>query len=172
MYRLSKQKNAQVCRVYCHTPSIYSSASCWGKSVFVWCHMVGTNQLNTCQWWNGLFFGNDSLQNLGLCYQLGHTSTSCPFPQAGPKNFLVFNMSGPHFITIDYCNCSDKPLKNQTQLLHEQWFPVTLSCLQTVSHSIASKHSTNLHCKARLVFMTTTTRSCDDLIMLAFPNLL
>ena len=41
----------------------------------------------------------------------GHTGTSCPFPQAGLKTFFVFDMSGPHSITIDYCNCGDKPLK-------------------------------------------------------------
>ena len=115
--RLSKWKNAQVCRVYCHAPSIYSSALHWGKSVSVWSHMVRTNQLNTCQWWNDLFFNNDS--------------------------YYVKN----------------------------GFWQLSLTC-KLFSHSIAPKHSMNLHCKAILVFMTTTTRSCDDLIMLAFPNLL
>lgn len=111
---------------------MYASASHTGQLAFVWSHVVGTNQLNTCQRWNGLFFDNDSLQNLGLRYQLGHYGTSCPIPQAGPKNFLVFDTSGPHFITIDYCNCGDEPLKSWTQVLREKWFPATLSRPQTV----------------------------------------
>jgi len=84
------------------------------------------------QRWNGLFFDNDSLQQLGLCYQVGHSGGVCPFPQAGPKNFVVLDISGPHFITIDYCNCGDEPLTNWVQLLREKWFPATLSCLQSV----------------------------------------
>jgi hypothetical protein len=93
---------------------------------------MGTNQLNICQRWTGLFFDRDSLQNLGLRYQLGHSGAYCPFPQAGPKNFLVFDTSGPHFITVDYCNCGDGALTNWRQLLREKWFPATLSRPQTV----------------------------------------
>ncbi|KIJ89496.1 hypothetical protein K443DRAFT_117906, partial [Laccaria amethystina LaAM-08-1] len=88
--------------------------------------------LHRIERWNGLFFDKDSLQNLGLRYQLGHSGASCPSPQAGPKHFLVFDTSGPHFITIDYCNCSNEPLKNWTQLLREKWFPATHSRPQTV----------------------------------------
>ena len=93
---------------------------------------MGTNRLNACQQWNGQFFDEDSLQNLGLRYQLGHSGASCPSPQAGPKHFVVFDTSGPHFITVNYCNCGDEPLNNRTQLLREKWFPATLSRPQTV----------------------------------------
>ena len=84
------------------------------------------------QRWNGLFFDNDSLQHLGLRYQVGHSGGVCPFPLAGPKNFVVFDISGPHFVTVDYCNCGDEPLTNRVQLLREKWFPATQSRPQTV----------------------------------------
>ncbi|KAN0111961.1 hypothetical protein V8E52_007979 [Russula decolorans] len=61
-----------------------------------------TLPLHCVERWNGQFFDKDSLQNLGLHYQLGHSGASCLCPQPGPKNFTVFDASGPHFITINY----------------------------------------------------------------------
>ena len=84
------------------------------------------------QQWNSEFFNKDSLQNLGLCYQVGHSEGPCPCPLSGPKNFVVFDITGPHSIMIKYCHCTEQPLLNWNQLLHEQWFPATLSRLQTV----------------------------------------
>lgn len=84
------------------------------------------------QKWNGEFFDKDTLQNLGYCYQLGHSGARCPCPQPGPKNFVVFDISGPHFVTIDYCQCCDEPLSSWHQLLRERWFPATLARPQTV----------------------------------------
>ena len=84
------------------------------------------------QQWNGEFSDKDSLQNLGLCYRVGHSDGRCPCPLAGPKHFIVFDITGPHSITINYCNCGEQPLSNWTQLLHERWFLATLSCPQTV----------------------------------------
>jgi hypothetical protein len=82
------------------------------------------------QRWNGDFFAKDSLQNLGLRYQLGHSGGRCPCPEPGPKNFVVFDISGPHWISVDYCRCGTLP--NYVQLLREKWFPATLSRPQTV----------------------------------------
>jgi hypothetical protein len=87
---------------------------------------------NLQQSWNGDFFMKDSLQNLGHRYQLGHSGAPCPCPHPGPKNFMVFDTSGPQSITISYCHCGDEPLPAWNQLLREQWFPATLSRPQTV----------------------------------------
>ena len=103
--------------------------------------------------WNGSFFVKATLQSLGLHYQLGHSGEPCPCPQPGPKNFVVFDISGPHHLTIDYCQCDDEPLLNWVQLLHERWFPAMLSCLQTVFsfdcletfHELTLQGKTNLY---------------------------
>jgi hypothetical protein len=137
----------------CHRPSSVSPfASCGGKSAVVTCemHLIPDNFK---QRWNGMFFDRDSLKNLGLCYQLGHAGDSCPLPQPGPKTFIVFDTSGPHLITINYCNCHDQPLPNHTQLLREKWFPATLTrpqtvftfdCLETF-HELTLQGKTNLY---------------------------
>ena len=84
------------------------------------------------QKWKENFFEKDSLLNLGYRYQLGHSGAPCPCPHPGPKNFVVFDISGPHFVAIDYCHCAVQPLSPWHQLLREGWFPATLSRPQTV----------------------------------------
>ena len=84
------------------------------------------------QRWNAQFFNKDSLQNLGHRYQLGHSGGRCPCPGTCPKNFTVFDVSGPHPVAVDYCQCGDQPLPMWNQLLHEGWFPATLARPQTV----------------------------------------
>jgi hypothetical protein len=105
------------------------------------------------QKWNGSFFVKTTLQTLGLRYQLGHSGAPCPCPQAGPKNFVVFDISGPHHLAIDYCQCGDEPLSNWVQLLRERWFPATLlrpqtvftfDCLETF-HELTLQGKTNLY---------------------------
>lgn len=84
---------------------------------------------------------------------LGHSGALCPCPQAGPKNFIVFDILGPHHLTIDYCHCRDEPLSNWVQLLCERWFPATVSHLQTVFafkclktfHELTLQGKTNLY---------------------------
>ena len=106
-----------------------------------------------CQRWTGKFFEKDSLQNLGLRYQLGHSSAPCPCPQPGPANFIVFDLSGPHNVSINYCQCGEEPLPFWTQLLCEGWFPATHSrpqtvftfdCLETF-HELTLQGKTNLY---------------------------
>ena len=116
-----------MCRSF---PCDVSFASCRGEPH----HMMVKHYSHDIvgQRWNGEFFDKDTLQNLGLCYQVGHSLGPCPCPLAGPKNFVVFDLTGSHSITIKYCNCGARPLSNWTQLLRERWFPATLSRPQTV----------------------------------------
>ena len=105
------------------------------------------------QKWNGSFFVKTTLQTLGLRYQLGHAGAPCPCPQAGPKKFVIFDISGPHHLTIDYCQCGDEPLTTWVQLLRERWFPATLSCPQSAFsfdcletfHELTLQGKTNLY---------------------------
>ncbi|KAF8493891.1 hypothetical protein F5888DRAFT_1617493, partial [Russula emetica] len=55
--------------------------------------------------WNGLFFTAVTLQSLGLRVQLGHGGAPCPLPSAGPENFCIFDTSGVHYISVDFCDC-------------------------------------------------------------------
>lgn len=106
-----------------------------------------------CQRWNGSFFEKDSLCNLGLRYQLGHSSSPCPCPHPGPANFIVFDLFGFHSVSIDYCQCQEEPLPVWRQLLREGWFPATLArpqtvftfeCLETF-HELTLQGKTNLY---------------------------
>ena len=105
------------------------------------------------QRWNGEFFSKDSLQKLRYWYQLGHSGAPCPCPHPGPKNLVVFDISGPHLVSIDYCHCDDQPLSAWHQLLSEKWFPATLlrpqsvftfDCLETF-HELTLQGKTNLY---------------------------
>ncbi|KDR76041.1 hypothetical protein GALMADRAFT_67759 [Galerina marginata CBS 339.88] len=88
--------------------------------------------LHRVERWNSSFFKKDSLSNLGLHYQLGHSSSPCPCPLPGPASFVVFDVSGFHTVSINYCQCGEEPLPVWKQLLCEGWFPATLSRPQTV----------------------------------------
>ena len=117
------------------------------------------------QRWNGEFFSTDSLQNLGYRYQLGHSGARCPCPHPGPKNFVVFDALGPHFVSIDYCDCGDQPLSAWRQLLRERWFPATLSRPQTVFtfDCLETFHELNLQGKTNLYdYYHTLLRRSDN----------
>jgi len=149
MQRLSKRENIKVsgmCRSFTSVPSF---APRRGKNHIRPNHMM----THFHQRWNGQFFDQDSLQNLGLSYQVGHADRACPFPLAGPKHFVVFDITGPHLVTFNYCNCGQQPLSSWTQLLCERWFPATLSRPQTVFtfdcleqfHELTLQGKTNLY---------------------------
>ena len=113
----------------------------------------------------GLFFDKDSLQKLGHRYQLGHSGGPCPCPEKGPMNFTVFDLSGPHSIAIDYCDCVNDPLPTWTQLLREGWFPATLSRPQTVFtfDCLETYHELTLQGKTSLYdFYYTLIRRSDN----------
>ena len=116
--------------MHCILASRTPFTSRWGTCWITWhCNLNHLTLLSVMEW---NFFDKDSLENLGHHYQLGHSGGPCPCPVAGPKNFTVFDLSGHHSISINYCNCVDNPLLTWTQLLREGWFPATLSCPQTL----------------------------------------
>ena len=51
------------------------------------------------------FFEKSNLGNAGLRIQLGHGGATCISPKQGPLAFTVVDVSGIHFITIDFCKC-------------------------------------------------------------------
>jgi len=85
------------------------------------------------QKWNGKFFSDSSLLELGALHQLGHNiSDPCPLP-SGPVNLTVLDLSGVHVIRVTYCFCEAagmnarlNPGARRCQLLRSCLFPATL----------------------------------------------
>lgn len=172
VYRLSKRKDAEVRRVYRHAPSSPSAASRRGKLAFVWSHVMGTNQLNVVSDGMACFSIRTHFKILDSATNLATPALPVHLLRLDPNTSLSSTppvpISSP--LTIAIAATSLRKIghsyyaKNGVQQPSLARKPFLLS--------IASKHSTNLLCKARLVYMTTTTHCCDDLIMLAFPILL
>ncbi|KAJ3968607.1 hypothetical protein EV361DRAFT_972718 [Lentinula raphanica] len=62
--------------------------------------------LDSIKRWNGLFFEDASLQDLGLRIQLGHPDGSiCPNPSPGPADFVIIHTNKIHRVSVDFCHC-------------------------------------------------------------------
>ncbi|KAM6490236.1 hypothetical protein JOM56_014213 [Amanita muscaria] len=70
--------------------------------------------LHRIEIWNGRFFA-----------VLGHGGASCPLPSTGPANFCIFDTSGIHYISVNFCDC--RIIHQRTQLLRARWFPATFN---------------------------------------------
>lgn len=103
--------------------------------------------------WNGKFFDQVSLQDLGQRYQLGHGGRECPCPKPGPPNFVVFHSTGVFRVNVDFCDCID-PLapSRRVQLIRAGWFPASYERPQTVLtfDVLNSFHQLNLQGKTTL----------------------
>ena len=82
------------------------------------------------QKWNGSFFNDTLLFELGASHQLGHDiDERCDLPSS-PIDLTIFDVSGIHVVRIKYCLCGgsrDKPVFCRCQLLRACWFPATFS---------------------------------------------
>jgi hypothetical protein len=94
------------------------------------CLLFAVPYYSFSQKWNGLYFDDTSLFELGVSYQLGHDVVDpCPFP-SDPKPLTLFDISGVHQVRIRYCYCRDngvQPAFRRCQLLRARWFPATWS---------------------------------------------
>ncbi|KAJ3737872.1 hypothetical protein EV360DRAFT_77346, partial [Lentinula raphanica] len=83
--------------------------------------------LDSIKHWNGLFFEDTSLQDLGLRIQLGHPDGSiCPNPAAGPTDFVVIHTNKLHRVSIDFCHCPLSVMRpHWEQLMLNEWLPAT-----------------------------------------------
>ncbi|KAJ3821460.1 hypothetical protein F5880DRAFT_1614672 [Lentinula raphanica] len=77
--------------------------------------------------WNGLFFEDTSLQDLGLRIQLGHPDGSiCPNPITGPGDFVVIHTNKIHRVSLDFCHCPLNATRpHWEQLMLNEWLPAT-----------------------------------------------
>ncbi|KAM6492909.1 hypothetical protein JOM56_011043 [Amanita muscaria] len=111
---------------------LYKCYDCFNGSLLrcqlclVGAHCV--HPLHRIEKWNGLFFEKVSLRDLGLVVQLGHGGAKCIHPAPGPKGFSVFDVSGIHRVTINYCDCGqDGFVPYRVQILRAGWFPATFN---------------------------------------------
>ncbi|KAJ7920718.1 hypothetical protein B0H13DRAFT_1605173 [Mycena leptocephala] len=81
--------------------------------------------------WNGKNFVRKRtwLKELGLRVQLNHPpGVVCPYRFSAAKDFVLYDTSGVHEVTVDYCGCSqgEEPrLEPRVQLLRAGWWPAT-----------------------------------------------
>ncbi|PPR06471.1 hypothetical protein CVT24_002571 [Panaeolus cyanescens] len=88
--------------------------------------------LHRIEKWNDKFFEKAELSALGLRVQLGHDGESCSHPEEGPDGFMVFDLSGVHYVNIDYCGCQLHQTEKWRQLIRNQWFPASIQRPHTV----------------------------------------
>ena len=91
--------------------------------------------IHVSQKWNGAFFDDTSLFELGASHQLGHAvDDPCPLP-SDPVTLTLFDVSGVHKVRIRYCFCNDiggNSDNRHRQLLRARWFPATWNRPSTV----------------------------------------
>ncbi|KAJ7843814.1 hypothetical protein B0H13DRAFT_1909206 [Mycena leptocephala] len=84
--------------------------------------------------WDGRCFvrKRNGLQRLGLRVQLNHPpGVVCPYKQAAPHDFVLYDLTGVHELNIDFCGCRTEggtgpKLENRIQLLRACWWPATV----------------------------------------------
>ncbi|KAJ7175314.1 hypothetical protein C8R46DRAFT_1213798 [Mycena filopes] len=117
--------------------------------------------------WNGNFWVAQTLQSLGLIYQLGHQGGRCPRPKPVVRSMVVMDTSGIHEIKYRRCGCARASTMNHVEeLMRNGWYPATatdpdtcatLRVLQTF-RLLNVVGNVNAH-----DFVTTLERSTDGL---------
>ena len=89
-------------------------------------HRISVSDSPFPQQWNGSFFTDATLFDLGLSHQLGHSINDiCSLP-SDPVKLMLFDTSGVHIVRITYCFCERNDDGNRhTQLLDARWFPAS-----------------------------------------------
>ncbi|KAJ7800682.1 hypothetical protein B0H14DRAFT_3490386 [Mycena olivaceomarginata] len=90
--------------------------------------------------WNGTHFVRKRtwLQELGLRVQLGHPpGVVCPFRQSAAHDFVLYDITGVHELSVDFCGCptgpdnAGRPLERRVQLMRACWWPATITAPNT-----------------------------------------
>ncbi|KAJ7088008.1 hypothetical protein B0H15DRAFT_949821 [Mycena belliarum] len=88
--------------------------------------MHARTPLHVIKEWNGNFWVDCSLAQLGLVYQLGHGGWDCPFPDSKVYSFTVIDAPVIHQIKLRYCKCAKSDdADNLEQLMRNSWYPAT-----------------------------------------------
>ncbi|KAJ7793449.1 hypothetical protein B0H14DRAFT_2622840 [Mycena olivaceomarginata] len=78
--------------------------------------------------WNGEFWIDATLQELGLVYQLGHGGMPCPYPDSRMLTMTVIHLPVVHRVKYRYCKCQRAAdSTNVQQCLRNKWYPATIT---------------------------------------------
>ncbi|KAJ7115521.1 hypothetical protein C8R43DRAFT_1138146 [Mycena crocata] len=87
-----------------------------------------TMPLHAIQEWNGTFWVDISLRDLGLIYQLGHGGLRCPYPDSRILLMTVIDVPLIHRVRYQYCKCQKASHSNNLQqCLRNKWYPATVT---------------------------------------------
>ncbi|KAJ6458520.1 hypothetical protein C8R45DRAFT_1110051 [Mycena sanguinolenta] len=109
--------------------------------------------------WTGTYFSRNRrwLQLLGLRVQLGHPpGIICPYRQAAVHDFVLFDFTGIHELSVDFCRCgtgpyhADPPVEHRIQLLRACWWPVTITAPNTCATFGVLRLFQTLNCLGKL----------------------
>ncbi|KAF8135294.1 hypothetical protein K438DRAFT_1997396 [Mycena galopus ATCC 62051] len=127
------------------------------------CGVAAHSQLPThfIEHWNGAYFVHDrtALRDLSVRTQLNHPpGVVCPFRQSGPVDFVLYDISGIHEISVDFCGCRTEdgtpeggaPLEHQMQLLRACWWPATVHSPKTCATFSVLRQFQALNCLGKL----------------------
>ena len=121
----SDSPSCQRCIVVQHAHSIMHRLQ-----VMLSCLSFPAPDSSVYQKWNGSFFNDISLFELGVSHQLGHDiNERCELPSSS-VDLTLFDISGVRIVWVQYCLCGgtgDKPALRHCQLLRACWFPATFS---------------------------------------------
>ncbi|KAJ7751019.1 hypothetical protein B0H14DRAFT_2541294 [Mycena olivaceomarginata] len=90
--------------------------------------------LHSIEEWNGKFWVSETLENLGLIYQVGHGGFPCALPDPAIRKMVIIEAPFIHTIKLRYCNCgqsddtdsADADSEHLKQLLRNGWYPATV----------------------------------------------
>ncbi|KAJ6579040.1 hypothetical protein DFH09DRAFT_1310403 [Mycena vulgaris] len=86
--------------------------------------------------WNGRYFvrRRTGLRDLGLRTQLGHPpGVVCPFKKPAPRDFVLYDTTGVHEISVDFCGCQPR-VEHRLQLMQMSWWPATVKASKYMRH--------------------------------------
>lgn len=120
------------------------------------------------QRWNGCFFEDVTLQELGLRVQFGHADGStCPCPEPGPSDFTVIHVNKIHKVNIDFCHCPKSIAKpHWEQLMLNEWLPATIDRPKTASTFRVLEHFHILSHRGKITaydYYTTLKKLTDNI---------
>ncbi|KAG1877410.1 hypothetical protein F4604DRAFT_1880388 [Suillus subluteus] len=113
----------------CASEPAYRCQDCFGTELY--CQECTVNRhrenpLHKIEFWNGSFFEDITLKNLGLRVQLGHPVGERCFnlSRAYDDDFVILDINGVHELALDFCSC-ESALSHVKQLLRARWYPAT-----------------------------------------------
>ncbi|KAJ7758916.1 hypothetical protein B0H14DRAFT_2300998, partial [Mycena olivaceomarginata] len=126
----------------------YLGLALYCEACVVACHAVLPT--HWIQEWNGSFFERWSLKELKLVVQLGHPhGTGCQNPIKAIKNFVVIDVTGIHYVDLNFCNC-DSRVERRQQLMRASLWPATARDPQTCATFAVIRLFQILNCQGKV----------------------